>query len=62
MGTTTSKSVVNDNIVVKNYKDDKKPYKYISGYSKIDKSKDTEMIVNNLGDRKDQACNSLSYY
>jgi len=64
MGTATSKSVGNDNIVIKNYKDDKKPYKFFSGYKK-GKSKDvkeTEMVVNYLGDRNDYSCNSLSYY
>ena len=62
MGTATSKSFENDNIVVKNYKDDNKPYKIFSGYNKKEKIKDVEMVVNYLGDRGDHSCNSLSYY
>jgi len=64
MGAATSKSAANDNIVIKNYIDDNKPYKFISGYNKKVKSKNVEMemVVNYLGDRNDNSCNSLSYY
>jgi len=53
MGTATSKSVGNDNIVVKNYKDDKNPYKFFSGYvyNKKEDTNDIEMAQNYLGDR-----------
>lgn len=65
MGLATSKTVVNDTIIDRNYNDDNKPYKYYKGYNKKEKSKDDkdiEMVVNYLGDRNDHSCNSLSYY
>jgi len=59
MGTTTSKSAENNNIIDKNYNDDKRPYKFFSYGNK----KDCNNVINNyLGDRNDYSCNSLSYY
>jgi len=64
MGTATSKSAENNNIIDKNYKDDKKPYKFFSyGNKKENEKKDCNNVINNyLGDRNDYSCNSLSYY